>query len=687
MDATTGNSGDGCRTGLVSLVGTTPAPRTPYRSGPAAAVPSRGRRLARPLPRPRARRPVGERGPSAENPGTRVPGAHRPGRRHASDGDGARPRARRRPTARPHRASRPDRTRRRDPSTGPATRPSGRGTTHEGRNRMSTTPDQALSVPGPAPSTCAPSRASTRTSSRTLGGASAAWPQRWAPRSSPGDPVRAQWLVDGPLSSRDAASSGTPSRRARARRARGVLHRVAPPAGDAPVDAHRDEHAQRAVREAAGPCRCRSTTAGSRAAAVPLGVRPVAHPPVAGVRGRAAVVNIVHDRGRLRRAVHLRVAARPDLPGAVDSRCGSTACCSSGSTRGRAAQPGPGRRPRDQRRASVARIACSGVRSRSEQARGVQRAGRGAARDRDREAKAIASICAVAAAGCRTSRSRFACSPASGWRRRASSPSDSCSRSSRRRPCCGSRSSRSASSCRDVRHPDAVGRFFEVMDSENTIEDPAEPRTIASRTGRCRSTPCTSGTRTPRTRTPTWSTGSSCSCSRRDHGARRPDRQRQDDPAVARAAALRRHGGSITIDGVDVRDLSRRAPSARRCRVRGRHALLDERAGQRAARRPDLSGDEAERIMREALDIAQASFVDDLPEGVDTASARRACRSSGGQRQRLALARAIAARPSVPCSTTRCRRSTSTPRPASRRGSDGSSRTRRRSSSPTAPPP
>lgn len=63
--------------------------------------------------------------------------------------------------------------------------------------------------------------------------------------------------------------------------------------------------------------------------------------------------------------------------------------------------------------------------------------------------------------------------------------------------------------------------------------------------------------------------------------------------------------------------------------------------------RPDLTGDDAERIMREALDIAQASFVDDLPEGVDTRVGEEGLSLSGGQRQRLALARAIAARPSV----------------------------------------
>jgi ATP-binding cassette subfamily B protein len=56
---------------------------------------------------------------------------------------------------------------------------------------------------------------------------------------------------------------------------------------------------------------------------------------------------------------------------------------------------------------------------------------------------------------------------------------------------------------------------------------------------------------------------------------------------------------------------------------------------------------EAEAVMREALQVAQASFVDDLPNGVDTIIGEEGLSLSGGQRQRLALARAVAARPAV----------------------------------------
>ncbi len=56
---------------------------------------------------------------------------------------------------------------------------------------------------------------------------------------------------------------------------------------------------------------------------------------------------------------------------------------------------------------------------------------------------------------------------------------------------------------------------------------------------------------------------------------------------------------------------------------------------------------EADAVLREALAVAQAGFVDELPDGVDTIIGEEGLSLSGGQRQRLALARAVAARPTV----------------------------------------
>ena len=113
-------------------------------------------------------------------------------------------------------------------------------------------------------------------------------------------------------------------------------------------------------------------------------------------------------------------------------------------------------------------------------------------------------------------------------------------------------------------------------------------------------------------------------------------------------------GGSITLDGVDIRAISREE-------LRTHIAMAFEDATLFSASvrdnvllgRPELAGDEpavraeAERVLTEALRIAQAGFAYDLPDGVDTKVGEEGMSLSGGQRQRLALARAVAASPSV----------------------------------------
>lgn len=109
-------------------------------------------------------------------------------------------------------------------------------------------------------------------------------------------------------------------------------------------------------------------------------------------------------------------------------------------------------------------------------------------------------------------------------------------------------------------------------------------------------------------------------------------------------------GGRVTLDGVDVRDLTL-------AELRQHIAMAFEDATLFSATvrenvllgRADLDpySPEGERIMREALEVAQASFVDNLPEGVETVIGEEGLSLSGGQRQRLALARAVAAAPHV----------------------------------------
>jgi ATP-binding cassette subfamily B protein len=103
-------------------------------------------------------------------------------------------------------------------------------------------------------------------------------------------------------------------------------------------------------------------------------------------------------------------------------------------------------------------------------------------------------------------------------------------------------------------------------------------------------------------------------------------------------------GGAVLLDGVDVRDLTR-------AELREHIAMAFEDATLFSASVRDnvLLGrpESTEAELAEALEIAQAHFVYDLPEGLDTKIGEEGLSLSGGQRQRLALARAVAAKPSV----------------------------------------
>ncbi len=102
--------------------------------------------------------------------------------------------------------------------------------------------------------------------------------------------------------------------------------------------------------------------------------------------------------------------------------------------------------------------------------------------------------------------------------------------------------------------------------------------------------------------------------------------------------------GSISIDGVDVRDL--RLTELRSVVAT---AFEDPTLFSMSARenltlgRPDAS----EADIAEAVEVAQAQFVYDLPWGLDTRIGEQGMSLSGGQRQRLALARAVLSKPRV----------------------------------------
>ncbi len=97
--------------------------------------------------------------------------------------------------------------------------------------------------------------------------------------------------------------------------------------------------------------------------------------------------------------------------------------------------------------------------------------------------------------------------------------------------------------------------------------------------------------------------------------------------------------GSITIDGIDIRDLSLHALRSQLGYVPQKAFLFSGTVEENV----DYAADElnAERV-RAAAEIAQADFVDDMDEGFKTEISQGGTNVSGGQRQRLAIARALA---------------------------------------------
>lgn len=191
----------------------------------------------------------------------------------------------------------------------------------------------------------------------------------------------------------------------------------------------------------------------------------------------------------------------------------------------------------------------------------------------------------------------------------------------------------------------AVDRFFEVMDTPREIVDPEHPKTIVHPRGRLvfddvhfryQDSPAQVGdlldgvdlvVEPGETMALVGLTGSGKS--------------------TLTALTTRLYdvtGGTISVDGVDIRDLT-----LGELRTHLAMAFEDATLFSASVRdnvllgRPDASAGN----LAEALDIAQAGFVYELPDGLDTKVGEEGLSLSGGQRQRLALARAVAARPSI----------------------------------------
>lgn len=191
----------------------------------------------------------------------------------------------------------------------------------------------------------------------------------------------------------------------------------------------------------------------------------------------------------------------------------------------------------------------------------------------------------------------------------------------------------------------AVQRFFEVIDEPVAITDPQAPKTIKQAKGRLEF---------------------------RNVSFKYPDAKPQspnllDDvnlviepgesvaligitgsgKTTLTALATRLYdvtAGEILLDGVDIRDLTREE-----LRTHIAMAFEDATLFSASVRENVLMGrpTASDAELTQALEIAQASFAYDLPEGLETKIGEEGMSLSGGQRQRLALARAVAAKPEV----------------------------------------
>jgi len=191
----------------------------------------------------------------------------------------------------------------------------------------------------------------------------------------------------------------------------------------------------------------------------------------------------------------------------------------------------------------------------------------------------------------------------------------------------------------------ATDRYFDVLDSDTTITDPASPATVTDPRGRL--------------------VFDDVHFRYPDAPAHVPDLLNGIDLAIEpgetmalvgltgsgkstlTALTTRLYdvtGGSISIDGVDVRELS-----LLELRTHLAMAFEDATLFSLSVRENVLLGrpDATEEELAEAIEIAQAAFVHELPDGLSTEVGEEGLSLSGGQRQRLALARAIAAKPAV----------------------------------------
>ncbi|AMM33981.1 Putative ABC transporter permease protein [Sinomonas atrocyanea] len=211
----------------------------------------------------------------------------------------------------------------------------------------------------------------------------------------------------------------------------------------------------------------------------------------------------------------------------------------------------------------------------------------------------------------------------------------------------------------------AVDRHFEVMDAANTVADPQRPRHLVAPRGELafRGVRFSFGVPAPHDAARPPGAAGPPAAGSPSEVLRGVDLQVRPGETMALVGATGSgkstllqlvprlydvDGGAVEVDGVDVRDL----PLAELRRLVA-VAFEDTTLFSSSVREnvllgaPVQEGPEADAVLAEALEVAQAHFAYSLPDGVETRIGEEGLSLSGGQRQRIALARAIAAQPSV----------------------------------------
>ncbi|WP_329159739.1 ABC transporter ATP-binding protein/permease [Streptomyces anulatus] len=101
-------------------------------------------------------------------------------------------------------------------------------------------------------------------------------------------------------------------------------------------------------------------------------------------------------------------------------------------------------------------------------------------------------------------------------------------------------------------------------------------------------------------------------------------------------------GGRITLDGEDIATMERARLRELVSVAFEEPTLFSATVGENVTMG---AADADEKQVRRALSVAQADFVHELPQGLDTEVGEQGLSLSGGQRQRLALARAVVGEP------------------------------------------